>query len=161
MVAKWKLEYFDDPNWVEVTGKFSQTMEELKGHEQADIILPNTSANRTLVASNQTVKISYDTHEVFTGELSELDYTGTQLKCVMYNAVYEKMKAKTITQDFSQGAQASTILQAICTAAGVTMGSCPNASLGVNFIDAECYMAAVFSQTSSTQISLPQVTPST
>ena len=24
------------------------------------------------------------------------------------------------------------------------MGSCPNASLGVNFIDAECYMAAVF-----------------
>ena len=102
MVAKWKLEYFDDPNWVEVTGKFSQTMEELKGHEQADIILPNTSANRTLVASNQTVKISYDTHEVFTGELSELDYTGTQLKCIMYNAVYEKMKAKTITQDFSQ-----------------------------------------------------------
>ena len=43
MTALWKLEYFDDPNWISIVGKFSQTVEELKGHEQADIVLPNTS----------------------------------------------------------------------------------------------------------------------
>lgn len=145
MTALWKLEYFDDPNWVEITGKFSQSMEELKGHEEANIILPNTSANRDFVDSDKTIKISFDNNEVFTGDLMDYEMTATQLKCVLYNAVYEKMKGKTITADYTSGAQADVIFATICAAAGVTAGSCPTTSiLGVKFIDAQCYMAAVF-----------------
>ena len=122
----------------------AKSMEELKGHEQADIILPNNSTNQTFVDSDQTIRISFDDNEVFTGTLKAFDITATQIKCVLYNAVFEAMKAKTITADYSSGAPANTIFAAICTAAGVTAGSCPTTTINVNFIDAECYMAAVF-----------------
>ena len=78
----------------------AKSMEELKGHEQADIILPNNSTNQTFVDSDQTIRISFDNNEVFTGTLKAFDMTATQIKCVFYNAVFEAMKAKTITADY-------------------------------------------------------------
>ena len=66
-----------------------------------------------LVDSDQTIKISFDDNEVFTGLLSEYDLTATQIKCVLYNAVFEAMKAKTITADFSTGSPVDTI-SAVC-----------------------------------------------
>jgi hypothetical protein len=145
MVAKWILEYFIAPStWIPLQAKFNQTVEELNGHEQGDITLPNTSANRAIVASNKTVRISFDTHVIYTGQLSALSYSAAQLKCVLYNAVYEAMKAKTITADYSAGEAADVIFAAICAAAGVTVGACPSTTIAVRFIDAECYTSAMF-----------------
>jgi hypothetical protein len=144
MTAKWKLEYYSSPNWVEMIGKFTQTIEELNGHEEGDIILPNTLAYRALIASNQTVRISFDTHVLYTGQLSAVTYTATQLKCTLYNAVYEAMKAKTITADYSAGAVANVVFAAVCSAAGVTAGSCPSTIIAVKFVEADCYNSAIF-----------------
>jgi hypothetical protein len=144
MVAKWVLEYFTAPaTWTPLTAKFNQSAEELNGHEEATITLANTSANRALVAANKTVRVSYDTNVIFTGQLAALDYGSTRLKCVLYNECYEAMKRKTITADYSNGEQADIILAAICAAAGVTAGACPSTSVALNFDDAECFAAAV------------------
>ena len=99
--------------------KFGNTDETLNDHEEAQLTLVNSSSNRALVASNKTVRVKYDGNVIFTGQLAALDYGATVLKCVLYNAVYEAMKAKTITADYTEGENANVIFAAICAAAGV------------------------------------------
>lgn len=144
MVAKWILEYLTPPaTWTLLAAKFNQTVEELNGHEEATITLANTSENRALVAANQTVRISYDSNVIFTGQLAALDYGATNLKCVLYNECFETMKRKTITDNYTDTA-ANTILGDICAAAGVTAGTCPSTPLSVRFDMAYCFDAAKF-----------------
>ena len=88
--------------------------------------------------------MKYDGNVLFTGRLVPLKYGKLEISCVAYNAVYEAMKAKTITADYTAGEQADTILAAICAAAGVTAGSCPSTEVAVRFDEAYCYDAAMF-----------------
>jgi hypothetical protein len=142
MVAKLVFEYYSG-GWVPFAAKLDSISEIRNDHEEATIQLVNDSGNRTFVGADKTVRISYDTHVLFTGLLSAIEYSASTLKCILYNAVYEAMKAKTFTADYStSGEAADVIFAAVCAAAGVTAGVCPSTVIKPRFDDATCYDAA-------------------
>ena len=144
MTAKWVFEYFTAPStWTAFTAKFNGTNEILNGHEELELSLPNTTANRAFLANNQTVRVSYDTNIIFTGLLSALEY-GRVLNCFLYNNVYETLKPKTITAVYQTPTDADTIFAAICAAAGVSAGTCPSTPIKVQFDETSCYDAVMF-----------------
>jgi hypothetical protein len=57
-------------------------------------------ANRTLVASTQIVKISYDFAQMFFGALFGVEYSNNELKCIVYNGGYELMKRRVISETY-------------------------------------------------------------
>jgi len=117
--------------------------EELDGHLEAGIKLANTAGNRTIVASDEEVRIQYSASTMMEGLLQGIDYSQDWLTCIVYNACFSKMQEKEITGTY-EGIAANTILGDICTAAGVTAGSCPSTLISVRFNKTECFEAAVY-----------------
>jgi hypothetical protein len=140
----WKIEYYDEgeEELVEVAGRMGEIIEELNGHEEATFYLPNTLANRTLVASTQIVKISYDSVQMFFGALFGVEYSNKELKCIVYNGVYELMKRRVISETY-EATPADDIMDDIAEAASLLnpVGSCPSTSLDMEFDQTLCFDA--------------------
>jgi len=145
-LAGWVFEYFDGvvEDWVEFSGRIGEIAEELNGHEETTIFIPNTSVNRTFVTSDQIVKISYDSVQMFLGALFAVEYSNKELKCIVYNGVYELMKRRVISAIYESEA-ANIIMEEVRVAAGLNtaLGSCPITSLDMNFDQTLCYDAMV------------------
>jgi hypothetical protein len=140
----WTLEYFDDPDWVELTGKVQENIEELSGHEEATIILPNTTANRTIVASDQLVRIKFNGTEVFQGTLGAVEYSMRSLKCVLYNSIYEALKRKVISLPGGFNLPASIVMYYIRQAAGLSIDCyAPMTLISVGFTYESCFDAVI------------------
>ncbi|WNZ30047.1 MAG: hypothetical protein IAX21_04125 [Candidatus Bathyarchaeota archaeon] len=145
-MAGWVFEYFDGDieDWVEFTGRIGEITEELNGHEEATIFIPNSSANRTFVQSDQIVKITYNSVQMFVGALFAVEYSNKELKCIVYNGVYELMKRRVISEIY-ESEPANNIMEDVRVAAGLyeTLGSCPTTALDMNFDQTLCYDAMV------------------
>jgi len=145
-LAGWVFEYFDGvvEDWVEFSGRIGEIAEELNGHEEATIFIPNTSVNRTFVTSDQIVKISYDSFQMFLGALFAVEYSNKELKCIVYNGVYELMKRRVISAIY-EAEPADNIMEDVRVAAGLNeaLGSCPITALDMNFDQTLCYDAMV------------------
>ena len=128
-MAKWLIEY-DDGGWTTWSGAaIIKLEEELNGHEEVIIQIPNTSANRTLVDTNPNVRVSFDTNVIYaTGTLQGVDYTQTLLTCTIYNATIEKAKKTEISGDYVSVSPA-TVIGAVATALGVNVDACPSTPL--------------------------------
>lgn len=145
MVAKWVFEYFTDPaTWTAFDAKLRHIDEILNGHEEAQLSIINSSANRTFVSTNKTVQIKYDGNVIFTGLLSAHEYGTSNISCILYNSVFEALKTKTFTATYATAEAANVIAAAICAEAGVTLGSCPSTPIAVRFDEANCYDALMF-----------------
>ena len=142
----WLLEYYDDgeEDWVEFTGKIGAVVEELNGHEEATLSIANTSANRTFVSSDQIVRIYYDAVFQFLGALFAVEYSSKELKCVIYNGIYELMKRRVISETY-EAVAADDIMEDIRVAASLTnpLGSCPATALDLNFDQTLCFDAMI------------------
>ncbi|WNZ28467.1 MAG: hypothetical protein IAX21_07300 [Candidatus Bathyarchaeota archaeon] len=145
-MAGWIFEYFDGDveDWVEFTGRIGEITEELNGHEEATLFIPNSSANRTFVQSDQIVKITYNSVQMFVGALFAVEYSNKELKCIVYNGVYELMKRRVISAIY-EAKPANNIMEEVRVAAGLyeDLGSCPTTALDMNFDQTLCYDAMV------------------
>lgn len=125
------------------TGPVDKVVEELDGHEEALIDIPNTLENQELVATDQDVIITLGGETVFTGRLTGATFHEDKLRCIIYNKCFEQMDRNIFTGTYDAVA-ANTILAAICTAAGVTAGTCPTTALSLRFVKASCLDAAIY-----------------
>lgn len=139
-MGRWKFEYADGENWVEFTGRVEEVMEELNGHEEATFFIPNTSANRTFVASDQIIRIKFDAEQVYLGALLDFTYSKKYLKCIVYNGIYELMKRRVISGNFAWF-PAHALMEQIRLAAGLInpLGSCPTTHLDATFDQTYCF----------------------
>jgi hypothetical protein len=117
--------------------------QELNGHKEMNVYLPNTSAIRTIINSDTDIRAYYGTHLILRGILTGGKYHKKFIEGVTYDTVYEKLKRGKITGDYFSS-NCTTVLQAICTAAGITYGGCPSVAIGVSFISASCWDAAMY-----------------
>jgi len=140
----WLIERWTGAAYTEWTGVgLDKIPEELNGHMEAVLKIPNTSANRTICVSDTKIRITYGVENVFIGLLYAPEYSQRIITGFVYNECIETMKEKTITKSYNAIA-ASTILSDICTAAGVVTGSCPTTQISVRFFETECFEAAKF-----------------
>jgi len=128
LLGRWTLEYYDEgeEGFVEFSGRLEEIMEELNGHEEVSFSIPNTAANRSFVATDQLVRIKFDGAVVYgIGVLYDIEYSRKQLKCVIYNGVYELLKRRVISGEYI-GLMPSSVAEFIRAAAGLTyMVDCP------------------------------------
>jgi hypothetical protein len=145
-MGRWKLEYYNGvtKDWEEFTGRIDEVIEELNGHEEANLFIPNTSDNRTFVASNQIVRIYFDAELIYLGALFGVEYSRKRLKCIVYNGVYELMKRRVISKNYAW-VHANAIMEEVRLAAGLInpLGSCPTTNLDINFDQTLCFDAMV------------------
>lgn len=140
----WAVERWSGAEWVAWDEAVLKVVkEELNGHEDCIILLPNTSSNRSLITSDVDVRLKWNGTIIFTGILTGAQYSEDILECKVYNKVYQKMDKKVFTKTYDQIA-ADTILGEICTTAGVTAGSCPTDAVSVRFNKTLCLEAAKF-----------------
>ena len=140
-MARWELEYYS-AGWVEFAGRVEEIAEELSGHEEAVVTLTNTSANRSFVAVDQIVRIKFDGTQRFLGALLGVEYSATQLKCIIYNGIFELMKRRVISGNYIN-IPANVVMEAVRLAAGLInpLGSCPTTPITVTFDQTFCYDA--------------------
>ena len=127
MLGLWKLEYYDDgvEDFVEFTGRMEEIIEELSGHEEVSFSIPNTADNRAFVASDQIIRVSFDATILYLGVLYDIEYSKKQLKCIVYNGIYELLKRRVITGEYI-GLMPSSVAEFIRAAAGlIYMVNCP------------------------------------
>ena len=145
-MAGWVFEYYDDieEDWVEFSARLSEVTEELNYHEEAVFFIPNTTANRTFVESDQIVRIYFDAEQVFLGALLAVEYSSKELKCIIYNGIYELMKRRVISGAYEAEAT-DDIMEDVRVAASVTnpLGACPSTVLDMNFDQTLCFDAMV------------------
>jgi hypothetical protein len=146
VLAGWVFEYYDEgeEDWLEFSGRIGEVIEELNGHEEATIFIPNTSANRTFVTSDQIVRIYFDTELQFLGALLAVEYSRKELKCIIYNGIYELMKRRVISGSYTSEA-ADDIMEDVRVAASLTnpLGGCPSTVLDMNFDQTLCFDAMI------------------
>jgi len=139
----WSIEYWDGANWVSLGGIFDKITEELNGHKEAIFTIPNNSTNRSIVANDKKVRISWNSTVLFVGILSAVSYSQDWLECKAYDECISNMQSKIITGSYDDVA-ANTILSDICMEAGVVAGSCPTTTRSVRFDKTICFDAATF-----------------
>jgi len=142
----WLLEYYDDvaEEWTEFTGRINEIIEELSGHEEVSFFIPNTSANRTWVLTDQIIRIYFDETQLYLGVLYDVQYFRKELKCFVYNGVYELLKRRVISGNFAWW-PAHAIAEWIRQAAGLTntVEDCPSTNLDMVFDQTICFDAVV------------------
>jgi len=141
----WVLEYYDDgmEDFVEFSGRFEEIVQELNGHEEAVFCLPNTEANRSFVETDHIIQIRYGYEQMFLGVLYDVEYSRKELKCIVYNGIYELLKRRVISGEYI-GLMASSVADFIRTAAGLDyMVSCPSDRVDIVFDQTLCFDAIV------------------
>ena len=147
-MAGWEVEWFDEDTEELVPlaiAKFGKVYDELNNFSTAEFTIPNTSANRAIVAQDRSVIVYFDSDVQFVGVLSAVEYSNDVIKCVLYDEIMEILKGKKITCLYVE-ATADNILLDIMTAAGLPLGvgSCPTDPVTVQFDDALCSDAAMW-----------------
>jgi len=141
----WTLEYYDagEEDFVEFTGRVEEIIEELSGHEEVSFLIPNTAANRSFVASDQLIRIKFDGTQLYFGVLYDIEYSKKQLKCIVYNGIYELLKRRVISGEYI-GYMASSVAEFIRQAAGlIYMIDCPADNVDMIFDQTLCFDAIV------------------
>jgi hypothetical protein len=145
----WIIQYLSGSTWVTKTDAvIDQIVDEINGQlgasgeQELDFILPNTPANLAFVQTDQQVQILWGSTVVFAGLLRAYKAKFITITATVYNSVFELMKKQTITGKYGNVA-ASTILTAICSACGMTAGSCPTTAISTQFNATDCYTAAL------------------
>ena len=144
-MSDWILEYYDDEeeDWIEFSGRFEQITDELNGHLEAVFCIPNTSANRTFVETNYIIQVVYGLEQRFLGVLYDVEYSRKELKCIVYNGIFELLKRRVISGDYLN-VMASSVADFIRTAAGLTyMVNCPSDYIDIVFDQTLCFDAIV------------------
>src|SRR3989339_39554 len=142
----WTFEYYDDSeeDWVEFTGGSPEVVEELSGHEEATFYIPNTSANRTFVLSDQIVRLKLNGTQQFLGVLLGFEPSFTRLKCILYNGVYELLKRRVISARYVS-TPANGVAEVVRVAASLlnSLGACPTTAISVAWDQTHCFDAIV------------------
>jgi len=142
----WTLEYYDagEEDFVEFTGRVEEIIEELSGHEEVSFSISNTAANRSFVASDQLIRIKFDGTVIYgIGVLYDIEYSKKQLKCIVYNGIYELLKRRVISGEYI-GYMASSVAEFIRQAAGlIYMIDCPADNVDMIFDQTLCFDAIV------------------
>ena len=145
----WTIQYLSGSTWVTKTDAvIDQIVDEINGQlgasgeQEFDFIMPNTPTNLAFVETDQQVQILWGTTVVFAGLLRAYKAKFLNITATVYNSVFELMKKQTITGKYNNVA-ANTILAAICTACGMTTGSCPTTAISTQFNSTDCYTAAL------------------
>jgi len=112
------------------------------GEQEFDFIMPNTPANLAFVETDQQVQILWGSTVVFAGLLRAYKAKFLNITATVYNSIFELMKKQTITGKYNNVA-ANAILAAICTACGMSAGSCPTTAISTQFNSTDCYTAAL------------------
>jgi len=143
MTTGWEILFDSAP----VAGKVVSILDELNGQAQAVVTIPNTSANRTLVATDHDAVIKFNDVIVFIGTSSAPRYSIRSIECLCYDRVYELMGRKVFTpaSEYIEVA-AGTILNDICATAGVigNVESAYNLPISVRFDKTQCIDAAKY-----------------
>ena len=79
---------------------------------------------------------------MFFGALFGVEYSSKELKCIVYNGVYELMKRRVISETY-EATPADDIMDDIAEAASLLnpVGSCPSTSLVMEFDQTLCFDA--------------------
>ena len=145
----WTIQYLSGGTWVtKADAVIDQIIDEINGQlgasgeQEFDFILPNTAANLAFVQTDQQIQILWGSTTVFAGLLRAYKAKFLNITATVYNSVFELMKKQTITGKYNNVA-ASSILAAICSACGMTAGSCPTTAISTQFNSTDCYTAAL------------------
>ena len=145
----WTIQYLVGSTWVTKTDAvIDQIVDEINGQlgasgeQEFDFLMPNTSANLAFVETDQQVQILWGSTVVFAGLLRAYKAKFLNITATVYNSVFELMKKQTVTGKYSNVA-ANAILAAICSACGMTAGSCPTTAISTQFNATDCYTAAL------------------
>ena len=145
-MSDWRVDYYDDgeEDWAEISdARFEQITDELNGHLEAVFCIPNTSANRTFVETNYIIQVVYGLEQRFLGVLYDVEYSRKELKCIVYNGIFELLKRRVISGDYLN-VMASSVADFIRTAAGLTyMVNCPSDYIDIVFDQTLCFDAIV------------------
>src|SRR3990170_1293327 len=143
-MGSWSIEYIEGSTYVNITGAYLiNQSEELDGHEELLIGIPNESGNRVFVANDKYVRTMFSNYLMFYGKLAAPKLKEGVIEAICYNPTIEKLRDKFIHNNYSN-TSARTILVDICSNAGVTAGSCPDTLVSVKFKKTMCYDAANF-----------------
>jgi hypothetical protein len=120
-------------------------MEELNGSEEAVFNIPNTSANRAIIASNVLVNVLYNGSVIYPGLLTGAKYTSTNLQCYVYNPVFVALKqaTATLTKVYTSVAANSILADIVACTSGVSIGSCPSTAVSLTFKNSNAFDALV------------------
>jgi hypothetical protein len=145
-VSDWIVEYYDEgeEDWAEISGaRFEEITDELNGHLEAVFCLSNTSTNRSFVETSYIIQIRYGFTQKFLGVLYDIEYSRKELKCIVYNGIFELLKRRVISGEYL-GLMASSVADYIKTAAGLTyMINCPSTTVDIVFDQTLCFDAIV------------------
>lgn len=120
------------------TGIFKRTIEELNGHEEMTIELPNSVANRALVAADQSADLVWTGPvTLFEGTCTGAKHTRGMLECIVYNEAYEKLQRHQPFNTPYVETAASAVLTALGAHVGIAVawdaGSDPDVSIRFDY----------------------------
>jgi len=123
------------------SGSIVKIVEELNNHSEAIIRLPRSPENIELVQSDRDVDIYFDDKKILSGKLMAAKFKYDYIECTIYPEAEDKLKNSIITGTY-EDASPETVAQAICDAAGLTLGSAPSTpTVSVRFDHAVCWDA--------------------
>lgn len=126
-------------------GVLKRLYQELNGHEEATVTIPNTTANRVTVSTDQNTIIAWNTVAIFSGLLTGGDYGDDVIQAIVYDKVYQTLANQPLyTADYTTATAANTILGNILAGTGINVGNCPATTVSVRFVRANKFMSALF-----------------
>ena len=147
----WQFQYWNGSNWVNfANAQVDHILEELSsvgGQEELSFVLPNTSANRTIVQGKPFVQALFNGTVIFplanqNAIATSRQSTPTQITVTAYNYIYVLLSqaSQTVTKSYIN-TSVSSIAAYICGLAGVTVGSMPSLNVSIKFNNANCFKA--------------------
>jgi len=119
------------------TGIFKKTIEELNGHEEMTIQLPNTVANRALIAADQSADLVWSVGPVtlFEGTCTGAIHSRGMLDCIVYNEAYEILQRFQPFNTSYTATAASVILTALGAHVGIAVSwdPVPDPNVSIRF----------------------------
>ena len=144
----WQFQYWNGSSWLPFSNaQVDHVLEELSGHEELVLSLPNNSANRFIIQSKPFIQVLFNGSVIYPinggkAILAAPQYSPTTITVTAYNYVFVQLSqaSQTVTQNYTNTA-VGTIAAYICGLAGVAVGSMPNLSVSIKFQDTNCFTA--------------------
>lgn len=144
MAGNWSFQFWNGSAWATLANvSLDHVLEELNGNEEVVFNLPNTAANRAIIASNVPVNVLYNCTVIYAGLLTGAQYTSANLQCYVYNPVFVALKQapQNLTKTYTSIAANLILTDIAALTIGVSVGDCPTTPVSIKFTNAQAFDA--------------------
>ena len=134
-LAGWVVEKSDgEGGWTTLPCEFRVFSPRLNDEDSLEFALPNTAANLAWVDTEPVLQIKLGGSVKWTGKLLDYDVSDDEIVCTCYDAVYDALDvAEPVTGKYEAPTAANTILAAILTDTGISLGDCPTTEITIRY----------------------------